>query len=314
MISILFYKHQDDPAPWLADLARQLPQARIRMWHPGDADPADYALVWKPPLELLQRRQGLKAVFNLGAGVDVLLGFLREHPFLLPPHVSLIKLDDAGMAAQMNHYVGHAVLRHFRQMDAYGQLKQEMRWHVLPPKIQADYPIGVMGLGALGMQVASYLAAMGFPVRGWSRSGKHLAGVQCYSGEETLPVFLDGLQVLVNMMPLTAQTENMLDRTVFNCLARGAHLINVARGAQVVDDDLLAALSSGQLGGATLDAFRTEPLPSGHPFWREPRIAITPHIAALTERTESIRQIASKIEALEKGESVGGIVDLARGY
>ncbi len=313
-MDILFYKAGDDATPWLTELAGRLPQAKPRTWQPGDEAPADYALVWKPPIELLRQRAGLKAVFNLGAGVDVLLDFLREHPGLLPAHVPLIKLDDAGMAAQMSQYVSHAVLRHFRRLDDYARRQQAGIWEPLPPRTQADYAIGVMGIGALGSQVARDLAAMGFSVRGWGRSEKQLEGVRCLHGKAALPDFLDGLQVLVNMLPLTAATENILDRALFARLAPGAHLINVARGAHLVEADLLAALAEGQLGGATLDVFRNEPLPPGHPFWREPRIAITPHISALTARSESIRQIAAKIVALEKGEAVAGTVDRIRGY
>lgn len=314
MISILFYKDADDPAPWLADLARQLPQVRTRVWWPGDDEAADYALVWRPPLALLQPRRGLKALFNLGAGVDVLLEFLRQHPALLPPQVPLIKLDDAGMAAQMSQYVSHAVLRHFRRLDEYARLQEAGRWQTLASRDQADYPIGVMGIGALGARVAADLAAMGFVVRGWSRNIKRLDGIDCRHGDAALPGFLDRLQVLVNMLPLTAATENMLNRSLFERLAPGAHVVNVARGAHLVEDDLLAALADGQLGGATLDVFRSEPLPAEHPFWREPRIALTPHVSALTERGESIRQIAAKIRALEKGETVTGVIDRTRGY
>lgn len=314
-MDILFYiAAEDNFTPWMEDLSRYLPQARARVWHAGDHAPADYALVWRPPIELLQQCSGLKAVFNLGAGVDILLNFLRTNPALLAPHVPLIKLDDAGMAAQMAQYVVQAVLRHFRCMDGYAQQQSTGTWHPLPPREQATHPIGIMGMGALGSHVAATLTGMGFPVRGWSRSPKHSEGVQSFSGHDNLAAFASGLQVLVNMLPLTAETENILNRDLFARLAHGAQLINVARGAHLVEDDLLPALASGQLACASLDVFRQEPLPSDHPFWREPRITITPHISALTERTESIKQIAAKINALEKGEAVAGTVDRTRGY
>lgn len=150
VMDILFYKAGDDAAPWLAELAASLPQARVRTWQPGDHARADYVLVWKPPIDVLRQRAGLKAVFNLGAGVDALLEFLRAHPALLPPQVPLIKLDDAGMGAQMSQYVSAAVLRHFRRMDEYARLQQAGVWQTLPPRTQADYEIGLMGLGALG--------------------------------------------------------------------------------------------------------------------------------------------------------------------
>lgn len=311
---LLLYLHSGDPAPWLADLASELPDAQVRNWQPGDMDPADYALAWKPPAEVLRERAGMKAVFNLGAGVDAVLRMLQAQPTLLPAEVPLIKLDDAGMAAQMIEYVSYAVLRRFRRFDEYAQLQAQGSWRELPQRTRNDYMIGVMGMGALGTQVAVALAAQGFPVRGWSRSRKKTEGVQCFAGRDEMPAFLQGLHVLVNMLPLTPETDGILNSKVFSRLAPGAHLINVARGLHVVDEDLLAALADGQLGYATLDVFRQEPLPPEHPFWRDPRIAITPHVAALTEREASVRQIAGKIRALERGEPVPGVIDRSRGY
>jgi glyoxylate/hydroxypyruvate reductase A len=313
-MNILYHMAGDDPAPWLAELAALLPQARVRVWQPEDRAPADYALVWRPPIELLQHRAGLKAVFNLGAGVDAILALLRRHPDLLPQQVPLIRIEDAGMGTEMAEYVNHAVVRHFRRMNDYARQRASGIWEPLPPRARTAHRIGVMGLGALGTQVAASLAAAGFPVRGWSRSPKQVEAVECVDGHASLDRFLDGLQVLVNLLPLTADTENILNRRLFARLAPGAQLINVARGAHLVDEDLLSALAEGQLAAATLDVFRQEPLPANHPFWREPRIEITPHVSATTQRTESIRQITDKIKALERGELVTGIVDRTLGY
>jgi glyoxylate/hydroxypyruvate reductase A len=311
---ILLYLHSGDPAPWLADLATQFPQAQARSWEPGDTQPADYALVWKPPADVFRVRAGLKAVFNLGAGVDAILRLLHEQPDLLPSDVPLIKLDDAGMAAQMIDYISYAVLRRFRRFDEYAQLQAQSVWRELPAHARDDYVIGIMGMGALGSQVAAALAAQGFPVRGWSRSRKEADGVRCFAGREEMSAFLDGLHVLINMLPLTPDTDGILNRAVFERLTPGAHLINVARGAHLVDEDLLQGLADGRLGYATLDVFRQEPLPPQHPFWRDPRIVISPHVAALTERAASVRQIAGKIRALERGEPVSGVIDRSRGY
>lgn len=311
---ILLCSAGGDQSRWLSDIAAALPQAQARIWQAGDTAPADYALVWKPPVEVLLQRPGLKAVFNLGAGVDPLLAMLRQHADLLPPQVPLIKLDDAGMAQQMVQYVGYAVMRHFRRFDDYARQQQQGVWQTLPRRRIEDCRVGVLGLGVLGAQVASSLVQQGFPVRGWSRSAKTLPGVDSYAGPEAMGGFLDGLQVLVNMLPLTDDTRDILDLALFNRLKKGAALINVARGAHLVESDLLDALESGQLAGATLDVFREEPLPAEHPFWFEPRIEITPHISALTVRSDSIAQIVEKIHALERGEAVTGVVDLSRGY
>jgi glyoxylate/hydroxypyruvate reductase A len=313
-MDILLYMPDDDASSWIAELTRIFPAARVRTWKEGDRAAADYALVWKPTPDVLAGRERLKAVFNLGAGVDVVLGLLRSHPDLLPSHVPLIKLDDAGMAPQMVQYVLHAVLRHFRRFDEYADLHREHRWHPLQARMPSSHVVGIMGLGALGTPVAIALAQLGFTVRGWSRSPRTVDRVACFAGTDDLPRFLDGLNGLVNLLPLTVDTENILNRNLFARLAPGAQLINIARGAHLVEEDLLQALDSGQIAAATLDVFRQEPLPPQHPFWNHPRIDMTPHVAALTLCREGARQIAEKITRLEQGLPVDGVIDVARGY
>ena len=164
------------------------------------------------------------------------------------------------------------------------------------------------------MSTAMTLAAAGFPVRGFSRSAREIDGVATFAGEAQFDAFLDGLSVLVNLLPHTPDTHGVLNQRSFSKLTRGAYLVNIARGAHLVEQDLLVALEQGQIAAATLDVFVEEPLPSQHPFWTHPRISITPHISALTLREESIAQIAQKIDALMRGEPIGGIVDIGRGY
>ncbi len=300
--------------PWIEGFAEALPQAQCMTWEDSQGEAADYAVVWRPPLEMLRGRTDLKAVFNLGAGVDGILRLRDEAPDALPAGVPIVRLDDAGMAAQMAEYVTHAVLRYFRRLDAYDVQQRDGNWKFLKPHRRADFTIGVMGIGTLGAHIARTLAGFGFPVRGWSRSARAVEGVVGFYGEAGQAPFLDGLRVLVNVLPLTPQTENILNAGLMRKLARGAYLINVARGPHLVEEDLLAAVQEGQIGGATLDVFRTEPLPAEHPFWQEPRITITPHISALTLREDSIAQIAGKILALRAGQPIAGVVDLQRGY
>jgi len=171
-----------------------------------------------------------------------------------------------------------------------------------------------MGLGVLGERVARAVAQFDFPVNGWSRSPKAIAGVQCFAGKGQLPAFLAASRVLVCLLPLTEETRDIVNRSLLSQLQAGAYLINVARGAHVVDEDLLYMLSTGHLAGATLDVFRTEPLPPAHPFWTHPAITLTPHASARTLRSESIAQIAGKIAAMESGGPVAGLVDRQRGY
>lgn len=293
--------------PWLEGLAAALPHAEISVWQPG-APPADYAVVWMPPQQFIDEQPGLKALMNIGAGVDALLR-LR-----LPPSMRVVRLDDAGMAVQMAEYVSHALIRHFRELDQYEAQMRAGRWGYLRPQRRQDFPVGVMGLGVLGERVARTVAQFDFPALGWSRSSKAIEGVRTFSGAQGFETFLAATRVLVNLLPLTPETEGIMRRETLSRLRPGAYVINVARGAHLVEEDLLALIEEGHVAGATLDVFRTEPLPPGHPFWNHPKITVTPHTSARTLREESIAQIAGKIAAMERGESVAGMVDTARGY
>ena len=313
-MKILFYMPHSDAAAWLHDFAHALPEADLREWQPGDTDPADFAVVWRPPREMLAGRDGLRAIFNLGAGVDAILGLEHEQPGTLPRSAQLIRLEDTGMALQMAEYVTHAVLRYLRRFDEYQTLQNERRWEVLDPHPRETFTVGVLGLGVLGTHVAQAVAAFGMPVRGYSRSARQIDGITTFAGEAQFDAFLDGVKVLVNLLPHTPDTGDVLNQRTFSKLAKGAYLINVARGGHLVEQDLLEALASGQVAAATLDVFREEPLPPDHPFWQEPRITITPHISALTLREESVAQVARKMTALMRGETVSGVVDIERGY
>ena len=304
---VLFCCADTRPEPWLEGLRAALPGATVSEWRPG-APQADHAVVWSPPQRFLDEQPALQAMFNIGAGVDALLR-LR-----LPPGVRVVRLNDAGMSVQMAEYVCHAVIRHFREFAAYGADAREGRWTLRKPRRRADFPVGVMGLGVLGERVARALHLFEFPVHGWSRSPRALDGVVCHAGTEGFDAFLGECRVLVNLLPLTPQTQDILNRRTLSRLREGAYLVNVARGAHLVDEDLLALLDGGHMAGATLDVFRTEPLPAEHPFWRHPNITVTPHISARTLRDESIAQIAGKIQALARGERVDGEVDPQRGY
>jgi glyoxylate/hydroxypyruvate reductase A len=218
------------------------------------------------------------------------------------------------MSVQMAEYVCHAVIRHFREFDAYDHDTQAGTWSYRKPRSRADFPVGVMGLGVLGERVAQALQVFEFPVNGYSRSAKNLPGVRCFSGAQGLAEFLQATRVLVNLMPLTPETENILNRAHLSQLKVGGYVINVARGKHLVDDDLIALIDSGHLAGATLDVFRTEPLPADHPFWQHPGITVTPHTSARTLRDESIAQIVGKMQALARGEAINGVVDPQRGY
>ena len=293
--------------PWLEGLRAALPRAHVSVWQPG-APQADYAVVWAPPQQFLDEQPGLRALFNIGAGVDALLR-LR-----LPEGCRVVRIDDGGMAVQMAEYVCHAVVRHFRELDGYEADMRAGHWGFRRPRVRAQFPVGVMGLGVLGERVARALAHFDFPVNGWSRSPKALDGILTFHGAEGFHDFLAASRVLVNLLPLTPATRDIMNRDTLARLQPGGYVVNVARGAHLVDEDLLALIDEGHLAGATLDVFRTEPLPAGHPFWTHPRIVATPHTSARTLREESVAQIARKMAALHRGEAVAGTVDPQRGY
>ena len=296
-----------DPAPWVQGLQKAFPEATVSAWAPG-APPAQHAIVWAPPQQFIDEQPGLQTLFNIGAGVDALL------QLKLPPSLKVVRLDDAGMSVQMAEFVCHAVIRHFREFDGYDADSQSGKWSYRKPRNRADFAVGVMGLGVLGERVAKALQVFDFPVNGYSRSPKDLPGIRCFSGAQALPDFLAATRVLVNLMPLTPDTENILNHATLSQLQKGGYVINVARGKHLVDEDLLALMDSGHLAGATLDVFRTEPLLAGRVFWQQPKITVTPHTSARTLREESIAQIVGKMQALQRGESINGVVDALRGY
>ncbi|CAI0840993.1 Glyoxylate/hydroxypyruvate reductase A [Serratia quinivorans] len=313
-MNIIFYHPFFNAGEWLTGLSQRLPQAQVRAWQPGDDRPADYAMVWRPPHEMLANRGQLKGVFALGAGVDAILEQERAYPGTLPAGVPLLRLEDTGMAQQMQEYALSYVLRYFRRFDEYQLLQQQQEWRPLDPHQQDNFTIGILGAGVLGKSVAQKLTAFGFNVRCWSRSPKQIDGVQSFAGAEQRAAFLDGVQLLINLLPNTPETAGILNQQLFAHLAPGAYLINLARGAHQVEYDLLQALEQGQIAAATLDVFVTEPLPQTHPFWRHPRVTITPHIAAITLPEAAMDQIAANILALEAGETPAGVVDVQRGY
>lgn len=284
--------------------------AAVKVHEVADAPKCRYALVWGVQPALYATQPDLQAVFSMGAGVEHLL---RDPS--LPAALPLIRLEDAGMAVQMAGYALWGVLRHLRRFDdsaAAARRGEDWGGWRSPPATGAR--VGVMGLGVMGQATLAALAPLGFVLRGWSRSPREIAGVECHAGTAALDRFLDGLDALVCVLPHTPDTENLLDAARFGRLAKGALVLNAGRGSLIVDADLIAALDSGRLGAAVLDVFREEPLPVGHPYLTHPRVTATPHIAARTQIPLTARQVADKIARLEAGLPVSGIVGRERGY
>lgn len=307
--ALVFYSGFDDPAAWTAALKRELPDLDVRV-HPQVGDPADvrYALVWKPPAGFFGQFRNLALVTNLGAGVDSLVG--RDDL----PDVPITRLSDPGMVSLMTSYVLFAVIRYARDIHEFEAAQRKREWRYIHPRALSSIKVGVLGLGELGAAAASALAQLGFDVRGWARTRKEIAGVQCVAGRDRLDAFLADTEILVVMLPLTPETRNLIGARELALLPRGAKFINASRGAVVDEAALLAALRSGQIAQATLDVFAVEPLPPEHPFWGMDNVLITPHLASITVPEAAARDVAESIRRVRSGREPLHRVDPRRGY
>lgn len=273
---------------------------------------ARYAIVWLPPAALFAAEPNLRAVINLGAGVDALLA-----RGVVPAGLPIVRLVDAGMGARIAEYVCFALARITRGLERFAPPPSGLRdWNASRPR-DALPTVGVLGLGAMGIATAHAISQFGYPVVGWTRRPRVVAGIETFADREQLGAFLARSNVVVNALPLTKETENLLDRAAFARMPRGSHIINVGRGGTIVDADLLSALDDGQLASATLDVFRAEPLPADHPFWAHKQITVTPHIAAPTPYGPAADQIAAALKQMEGGvrpQDLAGYVDRTTGY
>lgn len=287
-----------------------MPELEVRLW-PEIGDPAEieYALVWRPEAGLLASLPNLKLILSLGAGVDHLLGDPS-----LPREVPLVRLVDPYLTDAMSEYVALQVLRLHRH-DLDYQVQQRVQiWREIEQKNAGERRVGILGFGEIGEATGRRLAALGFPVSGWSRRERTIPGFTLYAGSEGLPRLLAESEILVCLLPLTAETEGILNARSFARLPRGAGLVNAGRGPHLVEEDLIPALDSGQLSAAALDVFRIEPLPSEHPFWRHPRILVTPHIAGATNPLSAAPVVIDNIRRCAAGRPLVNQVDLRRGY
>ncbi len=295
---------------WQRALRACEPDMTVHDW-PYDGDPAEieFALVWGPPRGALRDFPNLKAIFSIGAGID----HLASDPEL-PDGVPVVRMVEPGLTAGMTEFVILSVLTHHRFMLDYAIQQRDKVWREIPQIAAAQRTVGIMGLGVLGSEAADKLAAFGFDVAGWSRSPKERPGIATFHGDAGLAPFLARSAILICLLPLTPETQGILNARTFAALPRGAALISIGRGAHVVEADLLAALDSGQIGGASLDVFRDEPLPSESPFWTHPRVIMTPHVASMTIPDSAAEAVVANIRRLRAGQPLEHVVDLGRGY
>lgn len=267
----------------------------------------DY-IVYAPnsPLQDFTPYTRCKAVLNLWAGVEEIVG----NQTLTQP---LARMVDPGMTRGMVEWVvGHAMRLHLG-MDLHLQ-GQDGVWRTHVPPLAQERPVAMLGLGELGTACGQALAQLGFDVRGWSRTARQVDGITCYSGTDGLIAALEGAQICVLLLPLTEATKNTLNARTLALMAPGAFVLNPGRGPLIDDEALIAALDSGQIGHATLDVFRQEPLPPAHPFWAHPKVTVTPHIASETRTLTASQVIADNIRRGEAGKPFLHLVDRSRGY
>jgi glyoxylate/hydroxypyruvate reductase A len=296
---------------WREALLASDPTLAIRMF-PDAGDPAaiEAAVVWTAhDMAELRRYPNLRLIVSMGAGVDHLL-----RPPGPPPGIPVARLVDRMLTSQMGEWVLLNVLRFHRQDLDYRAQQAAALWHELPAPVTAEAPIGILGMGELGTHAAGLLRGLGFPVLGWSRRPKQVPGVAMFHGAEGLSGMVGQARMLVCLLPLTPQTRGIVDARLLAQLPRGAFLINGARGAHVVDADLLAALADGQVAGAALDVFAPEPLPAAHPFWSHPRVVMTPHAASITIPSSAAPQVVENIHRARAGQPLLNLVDFAAGY
>ena len=295
---------------WQEHLSRLLPEGEVFLADQDmDRNQIDYAVVWRPEPGWLKTFANLKCILSVGAGIDHILCDPE-----LPTNIPIIRTTSEDLNIRMREYVCLHVLRLHRRLVEVEAAQTARQWKQIIEPPAYERRVGVMGLGNLGGDCARTLAGFGFDVAGWARSERQVDGVRVFSGDNGRAEFLEGVQILVCMLPLTPETEGILNEKLFRDLPKGASLINVARGQHLVEADLLSALESGQIGGATLDVFHEEPLPGDHPFWGHPNVLVTPHIASLIDPVAGGQRIVDNILRSQAGEGIDDLVDLTKGY
>lgn len=298
------------PPSWLEAILAAGPHLDIRT----EVSPADTGSIksivyaWMPPPGF-DSYPNLKLVQAVGAGVDRLV--MNDN---IPEGVQISRVVDESQPESMSEYIALHVLRQHHRLDHLQREFAARRWEFGVRTPARACTVGVLGLGRLGTDAARKLAILGFKVRGWSRVPRKFDGITTFSGSEQLDTFLAECQHLVCLLPLTSQTAGILNRRLFEALPTGAFLINVGRGEHLVEEDLIPALDSGRLAGATLDVMRQEPVPASHPFWSDPRILITPHSASVMYPSDAAPQIIANLERVEKGQTPANLIDRALGY
>lgn len=308
-MSILYRSDPPRAAAWASYFAEHAPDLDFRVWpDAGDLEAVEYLIAWQAPADFMAALPRLKVLFSSGAGID------HVDFSAVPEHIPIVRMVEPGIVNGMVEYVSLAVLALHRDFFDYVAMQATGTWDPLEVPPASTRRVGVMGMGVLGQAVLGRLAIYGFQLRGWNRSLREMAGVECFAGPDQLQPFLAECDMLICLLPLTDATAGILDRKVFSALPKGAAVINVGRGPHLVDEDLLEALDCGHLSRAVLDVTEPEPLPPEHPFWRHPRAFVTPHVASMTQPETAAPILLSNLRRHQRGEPLTGLIDRVRGY
>jgi len=309
MTTILMKSDAARAALWKQIFNERAPEIDFRTWPEiGDADDVTCLLTWDVPAKIREQFPNLEVVYAIGAGVD------HIDPSSIPRDVHLVRMVEPGIQTSMNEWVLMAVLSAHRQLVGYIDQQRRAGWKEIPVVNARLRRVGIMGAGVLGVAALGALKPFGFQLRMWSRSRKRIAGVAFFAGPDELPAFLSGCDILVCLLPLTRGTRGKLNASVFAALPAGAVVINVSRGGNLIQDDLIAALDGGHLSAAILDVCEPEPLPGDSPLWRHPKILLTPHIATKTQAETAADIVIANLERHRRGEPMEHLVDRQRGY
>lgn len=309
IMTILYAGDAAEADQWLSAVQEIDPTLTFRRWPDiGPTAEIDFIIVGGRLPGAFPPFDNLRAIQSTWAGVNHLLQGGN-----LPASVPIARMVDDGLTCSMTEYLLFQVLDYLRQGPALRQAQRQSHWQEGDGRL-AGRRIGILGLGTLGLDAARQFAALGLPLRGWSRTAKTVPGIDCYAGEAGLAAFLAGCDILICLLPLTPETRGILSATLFAQLPAGACLINAARGPHLVEADLIAALDSGHLSRAILDVFHHEPLPAESPLWRHPRITVTPHIAAITRAGTGATLIVENYRRALNGEELINQVDPQLGY
>ena len=309
-MAILIISPETNNDSWIRSFKRIDSNIDIRNYpNEGNPDDIELAFVRNHPKGILNKYKNLKCICSKGAGVD----HIFKDPDL-PHNVPITKIVDNDLTNSMKEYVLTMILNYKRHIHTYLKQNQSNDWKVYVPLQKKDLVIGVMGLGNLGDACATLLVDHNFEVRGWSRTEKNIINVSTFFGSNQLNTFLEGVNILVCLLPLTDDTKNILNKDLFSKLSKDSYVINVARGDHLVENDLIKFIDSGHLSGACLDVFREEPLPKPHKFWKHPKIIITPHISSLTNPKTAALQVYENYKYALDGKPFINVVDKILGY